>query len=322
MQPDAPTEIDAQYRQLREDCALILRPTLRVLAVRGAEAGEYLQSQLTNDLDGLSPGAGTYAALLDRKARVQADMRVLCLAPEEYLLLIEEAGFERALKHLDMYRIGRQAEVEDLSGGKSVVSVIGPALETRTGLRPTAPADSSEVTIGPVGCLAVTAPIGSLPAADLVVNNEDQGPLIDHLAGEGVPEVSEDVVELLRIEAGIPRYGREITTDFMPAEAGIVSTAVSFEKGCYIGQEPVARLHYKGRPNRRLRSLRFDKPVEAGARLLLGEKEVGVVSTGGVSPAQGPVGLAIVRREAEPGATLTVAESDASAIVGDIEGEL
>ena len=91
-----------------------------------------------------------------------------------------------------------------------------------------------------------------------------------------------------------------MTTETMPAEAGIVERAVSFTKGCYIGQETVARLHYKGRPNRHLRGLRSARR-RRGRRLRLGEKEVGAVGTACVSPAFGPIGLAIVRREAEPG---------------------
>jgi folate-binding Fe-S cluster repair protein YgfZ len=104
----------------------------------------------------------------------------------------------------------------------------------------------------------------------------------------------------------------------MPAEAGIVEDAVDFEKGCYIGQEPVARLHYRGKPNRRLRGLVLSAPVEAGSRLLLGEKEVGSVGSACVSPTRGPIALAIVRHEAEPGAELTVGEDEVTAQVVDL----
>jgi folate-binding Fe-S cluster repair protein YgfZ len=104
----------------------------------------------------------------------------------------------------------------------------------------------------------------------------------------------------------------------MPAEAGIVEDAVDFEKGCYIGQEPVARLHYRGRPNRLLRGLSLSAPVEPGNSLQLGEKEVGRVGSACVSPSYGPIALAIVRREAEPGAELTVGEDEVTARVVDL----
>jgi folate-binding Fe-S cluster repair protein YgfZ len=104
----------------------------------------------------------------------------------------------------------------------------------------------------------------------------------------------------------------------MPAEAGIVDAAVSFTKGCYIGQEPVARLHHRGRPNRRLRGLVLDAPAEPGAPLRLNGKDVGAVGSACVSPAFGPIALAIVRREAEAGAELAVGEDGVTARVVDL----
>jgi folate-binding protein YgfZ len=106
-----------------------------------------------------------------------------------------------------------------------------------------------------------------------------------------------------------------MSADHMPAEAGIVERAVDFEKGCYIGQEPVARLHYRGKPNRTLRGLRLSAPVSHGEMLRLGEKEVGTIGTACLSPAHGPIALAIVRREAEPGERLAVGD-------GDVTGEV
>jgi folate-binding protein YgfZ len=107
-------------------------------------------------------------------------------------------------------------------------------------------------------------------------------------------------------------------TATMPAEAGIVEDAVSFTKGCYIGQETVARLHYKGRPNRHLRGLRLSAPAEPGTTLRLGEKEVGSLGGAVVSPVLGPIGLAILRREAEPGTELAVGEDGVTARVVDL----
>ena len=109
-----------------------------------------------------------------------------------------------------------------------------------------------------------------------------------------------------------------MNSETMPAEAGIVEQAVSFTKGCYIGQETVARLHYKGRPNRHLRGLRLSAPAASGAALRLGEKEVGRLGGACVSPAHGAIGLAILRREAEPGAELAVGEDGVTARVVDL----
>jgi folate-binding protein YgfZ len=104
----------------------------------------------------------------------------------------------------------------------------------------------------------------------------------------------------------------------MPAEAGIVEAAVNFEKGCYIGQETVARLHYRGKPNRHLRGLRLSAPAKPGEALLAGEKELGRVGGSCVSPIRGPIALAILRREAEPGTELSVGEDGVTAQVVDL----
>jgi folate-binding Fe-S cluster repair protein YgfZ len=101
----------------------------------------------------------------------------------------------------------------------------------------------------------------------------------------------------------------------MPAEAAITDRAVDFEKGCYIGQEPVARLHYRGKPNRRLRGLRLSAPVGRGEPLRLGDREVGTIGTACLSPALGPIALAVIRREASEGDELAVGDDGVTAEV-------
>ena len=160
--------------------------------------------------------------------------------------------------------------------------------------------------------------MGTAGGVDLIAAAADAGRLRAALLGAGAVEVGAEAVEILRIEAGTPRFGAEMGAETMPAEAGIVESAVSFAKGCYIGQETVARLHYKGRPNRNLRGLRLSAPAAAGAILRLGEKEVGRVGSACVSPALGPIALAIVRREAEPGDELAVGEDGVTARVVDL----
>jgi tRNA-modifying protein YgfZ len=121
-----------------------------------------------------------------------------------------------------------------------------------------------------------------------------------------VEPVSEEAAECVRIEAGRPRLGYDMDADTIPQEAGINDRAVSFTKGCYVGQETVARLHYRGKPNRHLRGLRLSEPAERGSEILLGERVVGRVGSTCVSPRLGPIALALVRREAEPGTTVEV----------------
>ncbi len=290
-------EIDAQYRQLREECGLVERPDRGLLIVGGAEAAEYLQGQLTNDTEAIEPGRWVYAALLDRKGHMQADMRVLRPGegPELWLDL-EPEGLAAAARHLQMYKIGREVEVVDASDAHTLLSLAGP--------RATEVARSAE---------AVS--LHTDAGVDLIVPVAERDRVRDALLAAGAVEVSPEAAEILRIEAGRPRFGAEMGTETMPAEAGIVEQAVSFTKGCYIGQETVARLHYKGKPNRHLRGLRLSAPARPGEALRLGEKEVGTLGSAAVSPALGPVGLAILRREAEPGATVGVGEDGVTAEV-------
>ena len=143
---------------------------------------------------------------------------------------------------------------------------------------------------------------------DLLVPAESVAAVRDLLLAAGAEPIGAEAAEIARVEAGRPRVGFEIGPQTMPQEAGINERAVSFTKGCYIGQETVARLHYKGKPNRSLRGLRLSAPVAAGDPIRLGERELGQVGTAVLSPARGPIALAIVRREAEPGATVAVGD--------------
>lgn len=283
-------EIDAQYRQLREECGLVERPDRGLLVARGPEAAEYLQGQLTNDTEAIAPGEWIYAALLDRKGHMQADMRVLRLGEGPDLWLdIEPEGLAAATRHLQMYKIGREVDVRDESEGHTLLSLIGPRATE-------------------FGRAVESTPLRTAEGVDLIVPVAERDGVREALLAAGAVEVSAEAAEIIRIEAGRPRFGAEMGTATMPAEAGIVEQAVSFTKGCYIGQETVARLHYKGRPNRHLRGLRFSGPAQPGDSVVLGEKEVGEVGSAAVSPAFGPIGLAILRREAEPGTTVAVGE--------------
>lgn len=314
MAETATVELDAQYRQLREDCGLLDRSDRGKLAVTGPDAAEYLQGQLTNDIEALEPGRGCYAALLDRKGHLQADMRVLRVSPEEILIDTEPEGAEPARRHLDMYRIGREVELADRTGDRALLSLIGPRAGAVAGDVALPPNGSRPGSIGGAEALLV----GTAEGIDVIAAAADATAIRQALLDAGAVEVSPEAAEIIRIEAGRPRFGADMTSEAMPAEAGIVDAAVSFTKGCYIGQEPVARLHYKGRPNRHLRGLELSAPVAAGAPLRLGEREVGRIGSSCVSPARGPIALAIVRREAEPGAELDAGEDGVTARVVDL----
>jgi len=299
---DTGIELDGQYRALREGAGFLERRRAKLI-VSGAEGAEYLQGQITNEVEALEPDQGCYAALLNRKGHLVGDMRVLRLAADRIWLDLEEIATDAVRRHLDTYKIGRQVEVADESAEWTITSVIGPAASELTGLD--APSPEHAQSFGErdgIEILAVATDLG----LDLITRTDVAAPLQERLREAGIEPVSAEAAEIVRIESGRPRFGAEMGTDTMPAEAGIVERAIDFEKGCYIGQEPVARLHYRGRPNRRLVGLRLGAAADPGAALTLGEREVGAVGSACVSPAHGPIALAIVRREAEFGGRVAV----------------
>jgi tRNA-modifying protein YgfZ len=303
-------ELDAQYRQLREECGVLVRDR-GVIAVTGPDGAEYLQGQLTNDVEALQVGEGQYAALLDRKGHMQTDLRVLRSAAEEIQVDMEPATKDAALRHLTMYAIGRDVTVADATETVALLTLIGPRSAEIAGTAPLPEFANEATSIAGIEALAV----GTRDGIDLFLPVADRDRLLAALLEAGAVEVSPEAVEIVRVEAGVPRFGAEMDAATMPAEASIVEDAVSFTKGCYIGQETVARLHYKGKPNRHLRGLKLSAAAAPGAPLRLGQKEVGTLGGAVVSPALGPIGLAIVRREAEPGAHLTVGEDGVTAEV-------
>jgi tRNA-modifying protein YgfZ len=313
MTSPATIELDGQYRLLREEAGLVDRSARGKIVVTGAEAAEFLQGQLTNDVEALEPAAGCYAALLDRKGHMRADMRVLRLGPERFWIDTEWIAVDAVSRHLAMYRVGREVEVANATGDWAILSVIGPAAHAASGSGP-ASGEHSQAPARDDGTIAVATADG----VDLLVPSSRAVGVRESLARAGVAEVSEEAAEILRVEAGRPRFGHEMTTETIPQEAGINERAVNFEKGCYIGQETVARLHYKGKPNRHLRGLRLSAAAEAGDPIRHGAREVGRIGTAVISPSRGPIALAVVRREASPGDRVEVGESGLEAEIVEV----
>jgi tRNA-modifying protein YgfZ len=307
----AQVELDGQYRALREEAGFLDRSQRGKLLVRGPDAAEFLQGQLTNDIEALEPESGCYAALLDRKGHMQADMRVLRLSTGDLWIDTEAEAFGAVERHLRMYSIGREVEIEDASGEWTLLSVIGPAARETSGAGPlTGEHAQRGYSRDGVEILAVGTDLG----VDLIARAHQTGELKRLLASAEAVDVTEAAAEIIRVESGRPRFGREMTTATIPQEAGIDERAVSFTKGCYIGQETVARLHYKGKPNRHLRGLRLSVAVPPGTALTLGEREVGTLGSSVVSPRHGAIGLALIRREASPGDELAAGEATATVV--------
>lgn len=280
----------------------------------GPDAVEFLQGQVTNDVAALEPGHGCYALLLNPKGRILADMRILMLGKEELLLDSEQDELLR--KNLDMYRIGRQVEVAP--AGSTSLYLIGPGAAEVAGSAPPAAEHSfveAEVDGAPV--LVVRTWIG----VD-VVYPADRANVLDTLRQRATETASREAAEIVRIEGGRPRYGVDMTADNLPGELGLEERAVSFTKGCYVGQEPVARMHHRGHPNRHLRGLKLAETERSGQELQRDGKQIGTITSTCVSPALGPIALALVRREVEPGETVQLSNGSSTATVVALPFEL
>jgi tRNA-modifying protein YgfZ len=294
----------AEYELLKGSVGLVERAGRGKLILRGSEAVDFLQGQLTNDVEGLAPGQGCYAALLNHKGKFRSDMRVL--RGEDFLWLDTEPVGHRPLAYtVETYSLGRDVRWEDVTEERAIISLLGPAARERLEVAP--PPEEHSFVEGEQG-LYVATDLG----VDVICAAAGVEEVRQALGVESVPE---DAAEVLRIESGRPRLGFEMDGDTIPQEAGVNERAVSFTKGCYVGQETVARLHYKGKPNRHLRGLRLSEPVERGTEITLGEKVVGRVGSTCVSPGFGPIALALLRREAEPGATVGVGDGTTAEVV-------
>ena len=296
-----------EYERLREAVGLVDRSERGKFRLTGSEVAEFLQGQVTNDVEALEPGGGCYAALLDHKGKIRADMRVL-RGPDWFWLDCEAIGRDALAKNIRMYSLGRDVRREDVTEQYAILALVGP--EARRALGAAPPAGEHAFVEGEHG-LYVSTDLG----VDVIC---DAGAVDAVREALGVEPASEEVAECLRVESGRPRHGLDMDGKTIPQEAGLNERAISFTKGCYVGQETVARLHYKGKPNRFLRGLRLSAPAEHGDPIMLGERQVGAVGSTCVSPSHGPIALALVRREAAPGATVSVGEAGLPAEVVEL----
>jgi folate-binding protein YgfZ len=311
----APHTMDAEARAIVEGAGLVDRSERGKLALTGADAKEFLAGQVTNDIVGLQPGDGCYAALLTPKGRMLGDLRVLDTG-DELLLDCDRGALQSIFDVIRRATIGFAVELDKRTLQRGLLSLVGPRAREVAGT-PGLPAVEHAHAVATVGGAQVRV-IATDVGVDVLCLAEDTGAVRDALLSAGAEPVSEEAAEVLRVERGRPRWGAELDETVIPQEAGLNDRAVSFTKGCYVGQETVARLHWKGKPNRHLRGLRLSAPAPVGATLRLGEREVGRLTSVAESPAHGLVALALVRREAAVGDVLQVGDGDVTATVADL----
>jgi folate-binding protein YgfZ len=303
-----------QLEAVAHGCAVVDRSERGKLALTGPQAAAFLNGQVTNDVEALVPGEGLYAAFLTPKGKMLGDVRVLRTAAGELLLDTERIALQALFDVIRRGVIGWDAELHKRTLQTALLSLIGPRAREVAGA---ADAGLPETEHAHREARIAGAPVRLVATAggvDVLCDAEQAASVRDALVAAGAVEASEAAADVARIEAGRPRYGVDLDDSTIPQEAGLNERAVSFTKGCYVGQETVARLFYKGKPNRLLRGLRLSAPVAGGTPLRLGEREVGRVGSVAVSPTHGPIGLALVRREAEPGTALEAGDATAEVV--------
>jgi folate-binding protein YgfZ len=265
------------------------------LRFSGPQRAWFLHQIMTQHFEGLEPGEHTDAALLTVHGRMVGYLEALVDEDAIY------AHFEPELiptlpEAIERYVFATDVAIDDLTNEMGLVLVGG--------------ADWREVA-GAAAADRVLHPTESLgePAGYVWVARADVAEVIEKLAASGAQEVAEEDLENVRIEHGIGRWGRDMNEKTLPQEAAIEGRAVHFDKGCYVGQEAVAKIHFRGKVNRKLRRLEATGPLNAGTNVMIEGDKVGSVTS-----ASGARGLAMLRHTVEPGATVNVGEVEAKVV--------
>jgi tRNA-modifying protein YgfZ len=278
----------SEYASLDEGAALVDLSHRTILRLADKKAIGMLNAVLTNEVPE-DDERGVYALLLNPKGRIQADLRVL-KSGGDALIDTEPEGAAAAKELLGRYAPFFRVKVEDLSEADipwGILGLYGPrAKELLDGLE-LAEHESAGVKPGGAELLAAGVAV-PVPGYDLLGSADALGATREYLLTRGAIAASLDAYETARIKTGIPRFGPDITPENFPAEAGLLERAVSFGKGCYPGQETVARMHYRGHPNRTLYRLAIEGPPPApGTEIVQGEKKVGRLSSIAPLPVNG-----------------------------------
>jgi folate-binding protein YgfZ len=309
-------DVQSEYAALRGGAILVDRTHRRRVRLSGAKAAEVVTGLVTNDVSVLVPGQGCYAAALTAKGKIVADVRILV---EEGSLLVDVptragTGWTEMLRK---YVNPRLAPWNDQSLLLSAIGVYGAQARRIAGdvtgvaaatLGALAPYGHVAADIGGTRALAVRSPDLGLEGYDLFVESDGRDALWRQLLDAGATPTGLAVWEIARIEAGRPEWGLDIDETTLAQEANMDELhAISYTKGCYVGQETVARVHFRGHVNRHLRGLRFPagEPLPYKSALVDETgKSVGDLRSSAISPRLGGIGLGMVRRELEPGTTV------------------
>lgn len=320
-----------EYRAVREAAGLAERGDRARIRMFGKDPVKMIHGLVTNDLLKAPAGQGVYAAMLTPKGRTIAELRIFrreLPGGVEVLVELPREALAGTRDHFKKFVPPMFAKWSDVSDTLTQLGVFGPRAREIVGrvLRVDPPASEDahvEAEFGGAAVMvAATRYVGLEDGFDLFVSTESADALWTALAEAGARPVGLGAIETLRIEAGRPRYGADLTEDVIPTEAfeesGLMQRAISFTKGCYTGQEVIIRIAHRGHVNKHLRGLLLgDAPAPAaGTRLVNAEtgKDAGWLTSAAFSPMLGQtVALGYVRREVEPDAVVRVGSAEGAA---------
>lgn len=325
----APTGAGERAAAARRGAGLFVPADRGLLAVSGADRVRWLDGMVSNRIADRAPGpdrSGCYALLLTPQARIVADLHVL-VRPDEIWLETRRAQLPGVRARLERYVIADDVALADRSDGVARLALEGPrapeVLGRAAGEMPRlAPDCAVDVEVGGVPVCAGAWGVSGEPAFQILVPLRSPGDaeavreaLRAAGRGLGLVDADEDALEVLRVEAGVPRLGAELSEEVLPAEAGLVGRAVSLDKGCYTGQEIVARMDSRGRAGHHLVGLAFDagpggddgRPTSLpapGAEIAVDGRRLGELTSACRSALAGPIGLGYVRHGHEAAGTV------------------
>lgn len=309
-------DLAGERAALSEGCALWTRPGWHLHALRGDKRVDFLHSYITQEVRRDS-GQAAYGCLLTVKGGLVADLWTI-VCDEELLLLSAPKAGPSAVKHLKRYALLARVAVADLGEERQVLSLLGPRASEIAGTLGEVPGADLEHRCleGDLsGVRVLRNDWLGIESYDLIVPSEQAQALAERLASAGATLVGEAAIRAQRVAAGIPVYGVDMHEKTLPLEAGLEERAISYDKGCYTGQEVVVRIKHRGKINRHLRGIRLDALPSELPQPLFNEagKEVSAL-TSAVDDGERAKGLAIVHRKYPPGTELRLGASDGAAV--------
>jgi folate-binding protein YgfZ len=312
----------AEYHAARHAAAVADRPDRRFLRVHGRDPVRMVQGLVSNDVAGAPPERAVYATVLTPKGKMVADVRVV-RRDGELLLETDAAAADSLAEHLRKFVPPLFARFEDAGGSWAALGLYGPTAGrllaglVSAGTVPDAAAEDvvSDVAFDDVPVVLVTTSQLDVPGYDLLCPADAVDAVWRRLTGAGAVPLGHATLDVLRIEAGRPRWGAELGDAVIPLEAGLRARAISETKGCYTGQEVIVRILHRGHVNRQLRGVLLGElPAPARDTPLVREsdgRQVGQVTSAAWSPKHGQaIALAYVRREVEPPAAVRLGAPD------------